>query len=181
MNLDLYDATLCDKILALFSKPRRVYLENVNDVVMMKRRDKSFREISDVLGLPLLDIKNIYYKSLGLTYRTEIVILMPKEMSTLDSRLANILIRVGIDSKLKAMDFAVKSDDGWIDQLCKINGLGEKTSIDICKWFLLDLNRKFISNNKKCKFFDKEHRFLKDIINANVIPTGELDNDQEIA
>ncbi len=39
-----------------------------------------------------LDVKKIYYRSLGLKYNTEFAVLIPPEMSMLDSRVAKKLI-----------------------------------------------------------------------------------------
>jgi len=159
MKLPTYHLTWCDKIKAMFFKKHAVFYVNVENIVEMRNKNASFRVIASGLGLSQLDVKNIYYRSLGLKYKTEFNIQIPSEMSMLDSRVAKKLIKVGLNSKDKVIEFADSSDEGWIESISRIDGIGFKSAIDVCKWFLPSVNIK--NFNKKCD--DDKMRFLEEV------------------
>ena len=163
MKLPTYHLTWCDKIKAMFSQKHAAFYVNVEEIVSMRNRNASFRVIASGLGLSQLDVKNIYYRSLGLKYKTEFSVQIPSEMSMLDSRVAKKLIKVGLNSKDKIIKFAGSSDDGWIESISRIDGIGFKSAMDVCKWFLIDCNVKHF----KEKYHDDEVRFLKEVNEVN--------------
>ena len=159
MKLPVYHLTWCDKIKAMFSQKHAAFYVNVEEIVSMRNRNASFRVIANGLGLSQLEVKNIYYRSLGLKYKTEFSVQIPSEMSMLDSRVAKKLIKVGLNSKDKIVEFAGSSDEGWIESISRIDGIGFKSAVDVCKWFLPNINIK--NFNKKCD--DDKMRFLEEV------------------